>query len=127
MSKTLFFLICATWALSAAVVTIKNDTKIAYFITCDELGYLIEPQKEVQLDIPEVSWLKSWWHDPSIITLFKKIGEQEGYKEVFQIRPIFKADESIVIFISDVSRKARHVSAPFNVKAVGDLESKHED
>ncbi len=120
MKKFLALVLC-TAPIIATNVTIKNDTKVEYFITCDELGYLINPQKEVQLDVAETSWLKSWWHDPSVITMFKKIGESEEFAKVFYLTPKSTDDNTITIFISDVLRKARHVSAPFNVKAVNSL------
>lgn len=118
MKKLAIFLGLIGTLAHATMVTIKNDTKVAYFITCDEIGYLIEPQQEVQLDVSETSWLASWWHDPSIITLYKKIGDNESFEKVFYVTPKGKDENTIAIFISDVQRKARHVSAPFNVKAV---------
>jgi|GEM_PF-7006124 len=117
--KKFFFASGLTIALVyATTVTIKNDTKADHFITCDGIGYLIESQKEVQLEVPEVSWLASWWHDPSIITLYKKIGDSEGFEKVFYITPKRGEENTITVFISDVQRKARHVSAPFSVKSV---------
>ena len=125
MKKFLALLLC-TAPIIATSVTIKNDTKVDYFITCDELGYLINPQKEVQLDVAEVNWLKSWWHDPSVITLYKKIGESEEFAKVFYLTPKSTDDNTITIFMSDVLRKARHVSAPFSVKAISGSSSAEE-
>ena len=125
MKKFLALLLC-TAPIIATSVTIKNDTKVDYFITCDELGYLINPQKEVQLDVAEVNWLKSWWHDPSVITLYKKIGESEEFAKVFYLTPKSTDDNTITIFMSDVLRKARHVSAPFSVKAINSPSSAEE-
>ena len=125
MKKLLAFALYTT-SIIATNVTIKNDTKTEYFITCDELGYLINSQKEVQLDVAEVSWLKSWWHDPSVITMFKKIGESEEFAKVFYLTPKSTDDGTVTIFISDVLRKARHVSAPFSVKAISGSSSAEE-
>lgn len=113
--KKLFIFLLATAAITAETVTIKNDTKTDYFIIAEDIGHEIEPQEEVQIEVQESSWLKSWIHDPSKITLFKKIGDKEGFVKTFEIKPNFKDNDSIVIFVSDVQRKARHVSAPFTV------------
>ena len=113
--KKSFILLLVVAAVNADTVTIKNDTKTDYFIIADTIGHEIEPQEEVQIEVQEASWLKSWIHDPAKITLFKKIGDKEGFIKTFDIKPVFKDEESIVIFISDVQRKARHVSAPFTV------------
>lgn len=101
------------------ITTIKNDTTATYFITCDALGYLLEPNQEVKIDIPEISWFASWFSDPSVMTLYKKIGDEKEFAQVFQLRPKATEEEEVLIFMSDVHRKARHVSAPFTVKALG--------
>ncbi len=102
-------------ALNADTVIIKNDTKTDYFIIVEDIGHEIDPEEEVQLEVQEVNWFKSWFSDPSIITFFKKVDDKDGYVKTFEIRPTFKQSKSIVIFISDIQRKARHVSAPFSV------------
>ena len=118
MIKKIVLITCLVPVSLCAVVTIKNDTHVTHFLTCDKIGYLVEPQKDVQIEVEEVSWLKSWWKDPSIITLYKKIGDTQEFQATFEVKPNNTKDESPVIFISDVQRKARHVSAPFSVKNV---------
>lgn len=123
VKKLIFFLLPI--ALSNAITTnIKNDTKVTYFITCDQLGYLLNPSQEVTIEVPETSWLASWWNDPSVLTLFKKVGESsEGdgkeFVKLFQVRPKATDDDEILILMSEVQRKARNVTAPFTVKTVG--------
>jgi hypothetical protein len=123
IKKVILAVLCIFASTCMAIVTIKNDTKVPYFITCDKIGCLIDPQKEVQLDIQEANWLKSWWFDPSLITLYKKIGDTSEFQATFEIKPTNKSDENILIFISDVQRKARHVSAPFSVRNISTNEA----
>ena len=104
---------------AADTINIKNDTNTDYFIVINKTGHLLEPDAELQTDIEQVGWFKSWWYDLPKIILFKKIGDQEGFVKTFEIKPSFgKDNDSVVIFISDVQRKARHVSAPFTVTKI---------
>lgn len=127
MIKKIVLIACLVPTILNAAVTIKNDTHVIHFITCDKIGYLVEPQKDVQLEVEEVSWLKSWWKDPSIITLYKKIGDSQEFQATFEVKPNNKNDEPAIIFISDVQRKARHVSAPFTVKNVNKSEAESDE
>ena len=121
MIKRLILFLCATTIAHALTTTIKNDTKVTYFITCDQLGYLLEPIQEVTIEVPETSWIASWWRDPSIITLFKKVGDGKEFVEVFLVRPKACDDDEILILLSEVQRKARNVTAPFTVTTISGM------
>lgn len=125
IKKYIFFLLPITLA-HAITTTIKNDTKVTYFVTCDKLGYLLDAAQEVKIEVPEANWLASWWNDPSVMTLFKKIGDGtdgagKEFVELFQVRPKETDDDEILILMSEVQRKARNVTAPFTVKAVDSI------
>lgn len=127
MIKKFMFLLLPITLTHAITTIIKNDTKVTYFITCDKLGYLLGAAQEVKIEVPETSWMASWWNDPSVMTLFKKIGDgSEGdgkeFVEIFKVRPKETDDDEILILMSEVQRKARNVTAPFTVKAVDSVQ-----